>query len=170
MKSFWLSLFIFVLLLCSCKTKDVVREINTNERLSSDASILSENAKQDTTKIVIIEYVQENKVIEETITTRIYDKDTGNLTEETETKRTIRQDIKTDKVKSESKGINESSRDNVNHSVDHLNQSEIKEELNEDSTWSVFTKSLRKWLGIGMIAILFGLMIWKGVKKRLFLF
>lgn len=137
--------------------------------ISSDISVLNEQAKQDTTKVVIIEHVQENKVIEETITTRIYDKDTGNLTEETETKRTIRQDIKTDKVKSESKGINESSRDSVNHSVDHLNQSEIKEELNEDSTWSVFIKSLGKWLGIGVIAILFGLMIWNGVKKKLFL-
>ena len=160
---------VIIIMLCSCKSKEVSVATAYKEAVSSDISAFNEQTKQDTTKIIIIEYTQENKVIEETITTKIYDKDTGNLTQETSTKRTIRQDTKTDKVKSESKGINESSRDSVNHSVDHLNQSEIKEELNEDSTWSVFTKSLGKWLGIGMIAILFGLMIWNGIKKKLFL-
>lgn len=169
MKSFVLSLIVFVLLLCSCKTKEVSRHINVNERLSGDVSNLNEKARQDTTKIIIIEHTQENKVIEEIITTKIYDKDTGNLTKETETKRTIRQDTKTDKVKSEDKGVTEASRDSSNHSVDLVNQSKTKEVVNEESSWSGFTKSLGKWLGIGMIVVLFGLMIWNGVKKKLFL-
>jgi hypothetical protein len=57
-----------------------------------------------------------------------------------------------------------------------LNQSEdIKRELNtkesvkEEPSWSGFTKNLGKWLGIGMVVVLFGLMIWNGIKNKLFL-
>ena len=44
-----------------------------------------------------------------------------------------------------------------------------KEEIKEESSWSGFTKSLGKWLGIGMVVVLFGLMIWKGIKDKLLL-
>ena len=161
---------VIIIMLCSCKSKEVSVATAYKEAVSSDISAFNEQTKQDTTKIIIIEYTQENKVIEETITTKIYDKDTGNLTQETSTKRTIRQDTKTDKVKSEDKGVTEASRDSSNHFRESKKMVDVKEEIKEESSWSSFTKNLGKWLGIGMIAILFGLMIWKGVKKRLFLF
>ena len=70
MKSSWLSLLIFVLMLCSCKTKEVAREINSNERFTSDISALNEKTKVDTTKTKKAEQTEEfTRIIErETIT------------------------------------------------------------------------------------------------------
>ena len=99
MKVFWWSLIGFCVLMCSCKTQRVVSDIDvvskenvqtewSKFRILVDSSTIYKNF-QDKSKLTITE----------TIITKKYDKDTGNLTEETTTEREIAQD--SDKVVTE---------------------------------------------------------------------
>ena len=68
MKSFWISLLIFILLLCSCKTKDVARNTKNYERFTSDISALNERVMKDTTKTERVEQTAEfTQIYEERI-------------------------------------------------------------------------------------------------------
>lgn len=82
MRSFWVSLLFFILLLCSCKTKKVVTDEVVKERVQSEVSVLNEAAKVDTSMTTAISDVEEVKVVEEEVRTVKYD-EAGRVTEET---------------------------------------------------------------------------------------
>lgn len=167
MKSFWLSLLFFILLLCSCKTKEIARDTSNYEQITSDFTSESAVIKQDTTQTKKVEQTEEYKVIEETIITKEYDKDTGNLTKETEEKRTIRQDTKTNTQESENRGITEVDNDSIHQSIHSEKQEKVQEEVKEESAISTFAQYLGKWLGIGIIVVLFCWLIYNGIKKNI---
>lgn len=167
MKSFWLCLLIFIVLMCSCKTKEVAREVSNYEQITSDFTSESVVTKQDTTQTKKVEQTEEYKVIEETIITKEYDKDTGNLTKETEEKRTIRQDTKTNTQESENRGITEVDNDSIHQSIHSEKQEKVQEEVKEESAISTFARYLGKWLGIGIVVVLFCWLIYNGIKKNI---
>lgn len=167
MKSFWLSLLFFILLLCSCKTKEVAREVNSNERFTSEISALNEQAKQDTTKTKKVEQTEEfTRIIErETITE--YDTEKQTPSKVTEKEKVIEQGVKTKTDETENRGITEEKKDSTNHVIDTNKKVETKEEVKEESVMSVMFDNLGKWLGIGIVALIGIGLVWRKIKKFL---
>lgn len=93
MKAFWISLLLFILFMCSCKTQKLDSKVQTRDEIRSEISVMSESEKFDTTKTVHVEQIEEGKVIKETIIEETYDKDSGTLTKKTTTERTVAQDF-----------------------------------------------------------------------------
>lgn len=166
MKIFFL---VIIIMLCSCKSKEVSVATAYKEAVSSDISALNEQTKQDTTKTKKVEQTEEFTRIYESETIVEYDTEKGIPSKVTKKEKVTEQgkQVKTDE--SEERGLSEASRDSSNHFRESKKMVDVKEEIKEESSWSGFTKSLGKWLGIGMVVVLFGLMIWKGVKDKLFL-
>lgn len=165
--SFWISLLVFILLMCSCKSKEVVAGRRLQSKHISETAYMNEVAKIDTTKTYQSEQFGESKVIEETIITEEYDKDTGTLTKKTKTERTVRQD--TDKVasKDERKGLIEERTDSLEHIADVSNMMESKEDVTEESAGNTFLRTLAKWLVIGIILIIFACYVWNKLNNKL---
>lgn len=153
MKWVWYSLIGFVLFMCSCKSKKVVTDYHEKTIVNSELSSYHNVATIDTTRLLHIEDLKQIITIEETTTTKKYDKDTGIITEETETKRKITQD--TDKVvtEEEQKGVKSHSEDSLNHIADISKK--VDSSVEEESTGG--QESLGKWLGIviGMAIVIF---------------
>lgn len=155
------------LLLCSCKTKEIAREIDSNERIKSEITTLNEQTKVDTTKTKKVEQTEEFTRIIETETITEYDTEKQTPSKVTEKKKVIEQGNKTKTDESENRGIREESKDSTNHIVDKHEMVETKEEVKEESVMSGMFDNLGKWLGIG-IAVLIGIAIaWKKIKKIL---
>jgi hypothetical protein len=107
----------------------------------------------DTTRLLHIEDVKQIITIEEIITTKKYDKDTGVITEETETKRKITQDTDQVVTEEERKGVESHSEDSLNHIADVSKK--IDTSVEEESTGG--QESFGKWLGIviGVAIVIF---------------
>lgn len=99
MKAFWWSLIGFCVLMCSCKTQKVGSEIDFTTKEDVQTELKEYQVVDKVSDVLKVDIDQSKLTIKETIITRIYDKDTGNLTEETTTERTIAQD--SDKVVAE---------------------------------------------------------------------
>lgn len=150
MRSFWVSLLFFILLLCSCKTKKVVTDEVVKERVQSEVSVLNEVAKVDTIMTTAISEVEEVKVVEEEVRTVKYD-EAGRVTEETTIKRrtgtTSKENYEqiTSKITSETERTEQDIEAEAERSR-HTDTTELKE-----PGPSIFWK----WLGIGIgIAVL----------------
>ena len=169
MKSFWLSLLLFILLLCSCKTKEVAREVDSNERFTSEISALNEQAKVDTTKTKKVEQTEEfTRIIErETITE--YDTEKQTPSKVTEKEKVIEQGIKTKTDETENRGIADASKDSTYLFRDDTKMIETKEEVKEESAGNTFFLALGKWLGIGIVVLISISFVWKKIKKFLHL-
>lgn len=139
--------------LCSCKSKKVATDINVVSKNHSELSHYHEIATIDTTRLLHIEDVKQTITIEETITTKKYDKDTGAITEETETKRKITQDTDQVVTEEEQKGVKSHSEDSLNHIADVSKK--IDTSVEEESTGG--QESFGKWLGIviGVAIVIF---------------
>ena len=153
--------------MCSCKSSDVTTV--SKSTVSSDISVLNEKARQDTTKTKKIEQTEEFTRIYESETIVEYDTEKGVPSKVTKKEKITEQgkQVKTDE--SEERGLSESEKSKVNQSEDTKRELNTNESVKEESVWSGFTKSFGKWIGIGMLVVLFGLMIWNGIKKKLFL-
>lgn len=167
MRSFYISLLLFVLLLCSCKTKEITRETNTHERYRSDISSLNEQAKVDTTKTKIIEQTEEFTRIIETETITEYDTEKQTPSKVTEKKKVTESGKQTKTDKSEERGLTEVKKDSTNHIVDKHEMVETKEEVKEGSVFSGMFDNIGKWLGIGIVVAIVLAMIWRKLKKAI---
>ena len=96
MKAFWWSLIWFCVLMCSCKTQKSACEIDFTTKENVQTELKEYQIVKKVSDVLKVDIDQSKLTIKETIITRVYDKDTGNLTEETTTERTIAQD--SDKV------------------------------------------------------------------------
>lgn len=163
MKSFWLSLLLFVLLMCSCKTKEVAREIDSSERYRSDISALNERTRQDTTKTKIIEQTEEFTRIIETETITEYDTEKQTPSKVTEKKKVTESGKQTKTDKTENRGLTDVKKDSTNHLLDGTKMIEAKEKVKEEPATSSFWKELGKWCGIG--ALLVALVLY--IKRKL---
>jgi tetrahydromethanopterin S-methyltransferase subunit A len=114
----------------------------------------------DTTKTFKVDIDKSKLKITETITTKKYDKDTGVITEETTTERTIAQD--SDKVVAEKE--NQAVTDCHQLKVDHFRETTKKmdSEVKEESIGG--QESFGKWFGI-VIGVVVGLLLLYLLKK-----
>ena len=158
-----------IMLLSSCKSKEVSVATAYKEAVSSDISALNDRLVQDTTKTKKVEQTEEFTRIYESEIIIEYDTQNGVPSKVTKKEKVTEQgkQVKTDE--SEARGLSESDKSKVHQSEDTKSEFNSKESVKEESSWSSFTKNLGKWLGIGMVVVLFSLMIWKGIKKKLFL-
>ena len=152
-------------MLCSCKTKEIAREIDSNERIKSEITTLNEQAKVDTTKTKKVEQTEEfTRIIErETITE--YDTEKKTPSKVTEKEKIFEQGNKSQTDESENRGITAESKDSTNHIVDKHEMVETKEEVKEESVVKGMFDNLGKWLGIGIASIILIALVWKKIKK-----
>lgn len=149
--------------LCSCKSKKVATDINVVSKNHSELSHYHEIATIDTTRLLHIEDVKQTITIEETITTKKYDKDTGAITEETETKRKIIQNSDKVVAEEEQKGVKSYSEDSLNHIADVSKK--VDSSVEEESTGG--QEAFGKWLGIILGIAIVGYVIYLCIRKKL---
>jgi hypothetical protein len=149
--------------MCSCKSSDVTTVSKTD--VSSDVSILNEKAKQDTTRVEKIQQTEEFTRIYEFETIVEYDTEKQVVSKVTKKEKVTEQGKQVKTNESEDRGLTEAERNHSNQSLEVNQDVKVKEE----PIWGGLTKNLGKWLGIGICGILLGLMIWNGIKKKLFL-
>lgn len=159
--SFWLSLLVFCLLMCSCKTQKLDSNVKVRNDIRSDLSYLNESVKISTQNHAYFANDTQRIVIEEDIIATEYDKETGKPTKETKTKRKTTQD--SEKVSTEE----------TNQAVTNSNQLEVDQfreftkkvdsEVTEESIGG--QEAFGKWFGI-VIGCVIGLLILYLLAKR----
>lgn len=158
MKAFWWSLIGFCVLMCSCKTQKSARFINEVSKENVKMEVVEYQRIDKVTDVLKVDIDQSKLTIKETIITRIYDKDTGNLTEETTTEREIAQD--SDKVVAEAKEMEVTEENDVllKHKSDFSKtlDSEVEEESigGQESFGKYFGVSLGVVIGILLLYLL----------------
>lgn len=165
--SFFLSLILFILLLCSCKTKEVAREVDSSERFASEVSALNEKTKVDTTKTKKVEKTEEYTRIIEIETITEYDTEKQTPSKVTEKEKIFEQGNKSQTDEAENRGITEVSKDSTNHIEDKHEMVETKEDVKEESVMSGMFDNLGKWLGIGIVVLIGIALAWKKIKEFL---
>ena len=154
MKWFWYSLIGFCVLMCSCKTQKVVREIDflNNDRTQTELS--KYQVLKDTSNVFRIEIDKSKLTFIETIKTTKYDKDTGAITEETTTEREITQDSDKVSTEEENQAVTNSNQLEVDHFADVSKK--IDSEIKEESIGG--QEAFGKWFGI-VIGCVVGLLL-----------
>ena len=150
--------------LCSCKSKKVVTDYHEKTIVNSEFSEYHNVATIDTTRLLHIEDLKQIITIEETITTKKYDKDTGAITEETETKRKITQDTDQVVTEEEQKGVKSHSEDSLNHIADISKMVDNETETVIKCNW---LESFGKWFGIILGIAIVGYVIYLCIRKKL---
>ena len=140
--------------MCSCKTKNVGCEVDFTTKENVKTNYTKYQALVNTSNVLKIGIDKSKLTITEHITITKYDKDTGAVTEKTETERKVAQDSDKVVTEKEEKGQSEVKNDSLNHIVDlhEMVKSEIKEESKGGQ------EAFGKWFGIVIgiaISILF---------------
>ena len=146
--------------MCSCRTKKFGSEVDFTTKENIHTELSRFGSLTDTSNVLKIEIDKSKLKITETITTKKYDKDTGAITEETKTERTIAQD--TDKVSTEEENQSVTNRNGLE--VDHFADvsKKIDSEVKEESIGG--QESFGKWFGI-VIGVIVGLLLLYLLKK-----
>lgn len=154
MKWFWYSLIGFCVLMCSCKTQKVASEVDFSTKENEQAELSKYQALKDTSNVLRIEIDKSKLTFIETIKTTKYDKDTGAITEETTTERTIAQN--SDKVVAEEE--NQVATECNDLKVEHFREStqKVESEVKEESIGG--QESFGKYFGI-VLAVVIGLFL-----------
>lgn len=154
MKWFWYSLIGFCVLMCSCKTQKVLKEIDFLNKDRTQTELSKYQALKDTSNVLRIEIDKSKLMIVETIKITEYDAESGKPIKETIAKRETSQD--SDKVVSEEE--NQAVTDCNQLEVDHFREStkKVDSEVKEESIGG--QESFGKWFGIVIgIGIILGI-------------
>lgn len=144
MKSFWISLLLFVLFMCSCKTQKLDSNIKERSELKSNLSCLNESVKISTQKHAYFANDTQRIVIQEDITVTEYDKESGKPIKETKTKRKTTQD--SDKVVAEEKDQRVTECNDLKAEHSRESTKKIDSEVKEESVGG--QEAFGKYLGI----------------------
>ena len=130
MKAFWISLLLFILFMCSCKTQKLDSNVKVRSELKSNLSCLNESVKINTQNHAYFANDTQRIVIEEDITVTEYDKETGKAVKETKTKRKATQDSDKVVAEEENQSVTECNDLKAEHSRESTKKvdSEVKEE------------------------------------------
>ena len=160
--SFWISLLVFCLLMCSCRTKKFGSEVDFTTKENIHTELSRFESLTDTSNVLKIEIDKSKLTITERIKVTEYDAESGKPIKETETERDITQD--SDKVSAEEENQSVTNRNGLE--VDHFADvskkidSEVAEELIGGQ------ESFGKWLGIVLGCVIGLLVIYLLVKLR----
>ena len=159
MKSFWISLLLFILFMCSCKTQKLDSNVKVRSELKSNLSCLNESVKISTQNHAYFINEAQRIVIEEIIISTEYDKETGKPTKETKTERTITQDSEKVVTEEGEKGVTEENDILLKHEGDFSKTTDSEEKLESEGG----QKAFGKWFGIVSACFigLFLLYLWK---------
>lgn len=149
--SFWISLFVFILLMCSCKTKKLDSRMEVKSEVRSDLAVLNEAVKISTSNHAYFANEVQNIVIEEDIIVTEYDKETGKPTKETKTKRKIAQDSDKVVTEEENQAVTSSNQLEVEHFREDTKK--VESEVKEESVGA--QESFGKWIGISLGIVIF---------------
>ena len=140
--------------MCSCKTQKSASDINVVSKENIQTEWSKFGILVDTTKTFRVDIDKSKLKIIETIINRKYDKDTGSITEDTKTERTITQD--SDKVVSEEENQTVTNRNQleVDHSADISKK--MDSEVTEESIGG--QEAFGKWFGI-VIGVIVGILL-----------
>lgn len=154
MRSFWLSLLAFALLMCSCKSEAFVHEMDFGSREKVRINQTKYQALIDTSNVLGIEIDKSKLRIVETLKITEYDAESGKPIKETKATRETIQD--SDKVVAEgkNKGVSEVKNDSLNHIADVSKK--VESETKEESKGG--QEAFGKWFGI-VIGCVIGLLI-----------
>ena len=151
------------MLMCSCSAKKVAKTTQMSGVLGSQIDDVHWEAKTDTFFSHFVNKTNDYKFIKETIMYRKYDKDTGNITEETETKREFAQGVQTDISEEKLGKVTEMRVD----SLEKAENVEVEAEMTEDSvTEASFWEKFGKHLGIGVSCVIGLLLLYLLLKNR----
>ena len=150
------------MLMCSCKSQKVVSDINVVGKENVQTKVVEYQRIDKVSDVLKVDIDQSKLTIKETIITRVYDKDTGNLTEETTTEREIAQD--SDKVVAEAKEteVTEENDVLVKHESDFSKTIESKEKIESIGG----QESFGKYFGIAL-GVVIGILLLYLLRKNL---
>ena len=142
--SFWISLLVFCLLMCSCRTKKFGSEVDFTTKENIHTELSRFESLTDTSNVLKIEIDKSKLTITERIKVTEYDAESGKPIKETETEREITQD--SDKVSTEEENQSVTNRNGLE--VDHFADvsKKIDSEVKEESIGG--QESFGKWFGI----------------------
>ena len=164
--SFWISLLVFCLLMCSCKTQKAVKEINflKNDRTQTELSRFE--SLTDTSNVLKIEIDKSKLKIIETIKITEYDAQSGKPIKETDAKREIMQDSNQVVTEEKEQTVTNRNQLKVNQSIDTNKkvESEVTEE-SEDASVALW-REIGRWIGIVIAFILAFKIFWPSLKKK----
>lgn len=152
--SFWISLLVFVLYMCSCKTQKVGREVNFTTKGNTQTELSKYQVLTDTSNVLRIEIDKSKLKIIETIKITEYDAESGKPIKETEAKRETIQDSDTVSTEEENQAVTECNDLKAEHFRD-LTQ-KVKSEVKEESIGG--QESFGKWFGI-VLAVIIGIIL-----------
>ena len=158
--SFWISLLVFCLLMCSCRTKKFGSEVDFTTKENIHTELSRFESLTDTSNVLKIEIDKSKLTITERIKVTEYDAESGKPIKETETEREITQD--SDKVSTEKaiQAVTESNQLVVEHNADVSKK--IDSEVTEESIGG--QESFGKWFGI-VIGVVVGILLLYLLKK-----
>lgn len=162
MRFFWLSLIIFCLFLCSCKTQKLDSNVQVRGGVQSELSYLNNTLIADTVKTKHTEQVSNIKILKETITHTIYDTDKNVVKETTTTERSFVEDTKTDVAQEVQNGVEIHSQDSLNHFRESTQK--VDADVKEESIGG--QESFGKYFGITLGCVIGLLLIYLLVKYR----
>lgn len=130
MRSFWISLLLFILFMCSCKTQKLDSNVKVRSELKSNLSCLNESVKISTQKHAYFANDTQSIVVQEDITVTEYDKESGKPIKETKTKRKTTQNSDKVVAEEENQSVTECNDLEAEHFADTSKKidSEVKEE------------------------------------------
>ena len=146
--------------MCSCKTQKSARLVNEVNKENIQTELSKFEILVDTTKTFNVDIDKSKLKITETITTKKYDKDTGAITEETKTERTIAQDSEKVSTEEENQAVTECNQLAADHFADVSKK--IDSEVTEESIGG--QEAFGKWFGI-VIGVIVGLLLLYLLKK-----
>ena len=152
--SFFICLLVFILLMCSCKTKKVAHENNFVSKEKAETNYTKYQELVDTTKTLKMDIDKSKLTITEHITITKYDKDTGAVTEKTEAERKIAQDSDKVATEEETKGVKTHSRDSLNHIADVRKKAESETEEESIGGQESFGKHFGIVIGLALSFLL----------------
>ena len=152
--SFWISLLVFCLLMCSCRTKKFGSEVDFTTKENIHTELSRFESLTDTSNVLKIEIDKSKLTITERIKVTEYDAESGKPIKETETEREITQD--SDKVSTEEENQSVTNRNGLE--VDHFADvsKKIDSEVKEESIGG--QEAFGKWFGI-VIGVIVGLLL-----------
>lgn len=158
-KSFWISLIVFVLLMCSCKSKEVTSNAQIRSDIQSELSYLTKNVKIDTSRITYFDTLSQRIVIKEKFNIIEYDKESGKPIKETHAERETTQDTQKASAKEEQRGTAVENNDSTHHIIDADKKVDTSTKTEKTSDTRLF------WFGLGFGLVIFGLFFLPKLKK-----